>query len=237
MSYSPAIFTAAMKKMTSPHDALFKTFLGDITIARDFLELHMPAHLRERCDFSTLAMEPGSFIEDDMRPLSTDMLYSLQTGAGKGYIYCVIEHQSRPDKRMGFRLMRYSIAAMNQHLKQGGKTLPLIVPLLFYHGETSPYPYSTRWLDCFDDPHLAELVYSQPFPLVDVTAMPDEHILTHRRVAVLELAQKHIRTRDMLEISQAIGNLLNAWHLELDVVRTLLQYIFSRVILRNQAAF
>src|SRR5476649_890769 len=69
---------------------------------------------------------------------------------------------------------------------------------------------------------------SWPFPLVDVTAMPDEHILTHRRVAVLELVQKHIRTRDMLEISQAIGNLLNAWHLELDVVRTLLQYIFQQ---------
>ncbi|MBG6242824.1 MAG: hypothetical protein EKE20_13815, partial [Candidatus Symbiopectobacterium sp. Dall1.0] len=26
-------------------------------MARDFLKIHLPPHLRERCDFSTLAME------------------------------------------------------------------------------------------------------------------------------------------------------------------------------------
>ncbi|HGJ5884782.1 Rpn family recombination-promoting nuclease/putative transposase, partial [Arsenophonus sp.] len=186
------------KSALSQHDSLFKKFLGDIPIAQDFLEAHLPLHLRERCDFSTLAMESGSVIEDDLRTQCSDMIYSVQTNSGKGYIYTVVEHQSRPEKLMAFRLLRYSVAAMQRHIEQGNNTLPVVIPVLFYHGTTSPYPYTTQWFDCFADPELAESVYRQAFPLVDITTIPDEEILMHRRVALLQLVQKHIRTRDML---------------------------------------
>lgn len=212
----------------SQHDSLFKKFLGDIAVARDFLEIHLPPHLRERCDFSTLAMESGSFIEDNLRTQCSDMLYSVQTNAGKGYIYTLIEHQSRPEKLMAFRLLRYSVAAMQRHLEQGNETLPVVIPLLFYHGTTSPYPYSTQWLDCFADTELAESVYTQAFPLVDITTIPDDEILTHRRVALLELVQKHIKTRDMLELAADIARLLNLWAIPKEQFRSLMYYIVGR---------
>lgn len=41
--------------------------------------------------------------------------------------------------------------------------------------------------------------------------IPDEEILTHRRVALLQLVQKHIRTRDMLEFAVELANLLEKW--------------------------
>lgn len=46
-----------------------------------------------------------------------------------------------------------------------------------------------RWLDGFSQPEIAEKLYSQPFPLVDVTTIPDSELLQHRRVAMLELLQ------------------------------------------------
>ncbi|NYY79075.1 hypothetical protein DMI66_12890 [Escherichia coli] len=49
--------------------------------------------------------------------------------------------------------MRYAIAAMQNHLDAGYKTLPMVVPLLFYHGIESSYPYSLCWLDCFAAPN------------------------------------------------------------------------------------
>ena len=36
---------------------------------------------------------------------------------------------------MAFRMMRYSIAAMQNHLDAGYKELPLVIPMLFYHAE------------------------------------------------------------------------------------------------------
>ncbi|OKV70158.1 hypothetical protein AWP88_04920 [Escherichia coli] len=98
---------------------------------------------------------------------------------------------------IAFRMMRYAIAAMQNHLDAGYKTLPMVVLLLFYHGIESPYPYSLCWLDCFADPKLARQLYASAFPLIDVTVMPDDEIMQHRRMALLELIQKHIRQRDL----------------------------------------
>ncbi|HGJ5882402.1 Rpn family recombination-promoting nuclease/putative transposase, partial [Arsenophonus sp.] len=97
--------------------------------------------------------------------------------------------------------------------------------LLFYHGTTSPYPYTTQWFDCFADPELAESVYRQAFPLVDITTIPDEEILTHRRVALLQLVQKHIRTRDMLELAVELATLIEKWQYSKEQCKSLLYYI------------
>lgn len=122
-----------MQKPTTstPHDAVFKKFLGHPDTVRDFLDTYLPASLHELCDLDTLKLEPGSFIEEDLRASYSDVLWSLKTRTGKGYIYALIEHQSSSDVHMAFRMMRYAIAAMQNHLDAGHKTLPLVVPILF----------------------------------------------------------------------------------------------------------
>ncbi len=42
--------------------------------ARDFLDIHLPAELRELCDLDTLHLESGSFIEESLKGHSTDVL-------------------------------------------------------------------------------------------------------------------------------------------------------------------
>ncbi|MFJ5440557.1 Rpn family recombination-promoting nuclease/putative transposase [Pectobacterium sp. CHL-2024] len=207
------------------HDAMFKQFLSDPAVAKDFFAIHLPEEIRNICDFSSLQLQSASFVDEELRARISDMLYSIQTTAGQGYIYCVIEHQSRPEKLMPFRLLRYALAAMQQHLSQGHDTLPLVVPLLFYHGQRSPYPYTLRWLDGFTDAIQAEKLYNSSFPLIDLTVIKDEEIKTHRRVALLELVQKHIRTRDMLELAQDIGLLFERWQVPLPQKRAILFYI------------
>lgn len=179
-----------------PHDAAFKAFLTHPDTARDFIKLHVPAEFRAICDLSTLKLESGSFVEEDLRAYYSDVLYSVKTTEGDGYIHVLIEHQSTPDRHMAFRLMRYAIAAMQRHLDAGNKKLPLVVPVLFYTGRRSPYPYSTDWLREFSDPDMAARLYGTAFPLVDVTVIPDDEIMTHRSMAALTLLQKHIHRRD-----------------------------------------
>ncbi|HBJ6433127.1 hypothetical protein ABI57_18360 [Salmonella enterica subsp. enterica serovar Veneziana] len=200
------------KKNTTPtpHDATFRQFLTQPDIARDFMELHLPAELRAICDLSTLKLESGSFVEDDLRQYFSDVLYSLKTTAGDGYIHVLVEHQSTPDKHMAFRLIRYAVAAMQRHLEAGHKKLPLVIPVLFYTGKRSPYPYSTRWLDEFDDTALAGKLYSSAFPLVDVTVIPDDEIAGHRSMAALTLLQKHIHQRDLAELVDRLAGYLSS---------------------------
>ncbi|ESG73058.1 hypothetical protein SEEM1594_06660, partial [Salmonella enterica subsp. enterica serovar Muenchen str. baa1594] len=74
---SPGHFSepGQMKKKNStptPHDATFRQFLTQPDIARDFMEIHLPAELRVVCDLSTLKLESGSFVEDDLRQYFSD---------------------------------------------------------------------------------------------------------------------------------------------------------------------
>ena len=212
-------------KRISPHDTVFKQFLANPETAQDFLSIHLPGALRDLCDLSTLRLESGSFIEPDLRPHYSDILYGVSTSGGDGYIYCVIEHQSTPDRLMAFRLMRYCLAAMQSHLDKGHRQLPLVIPLLFYHGSRSPYPFSTCWLDLFDHPEGAGQLYSGSFPLVDVTVLSDDEIMQHKRIALLELVQKHIRQKDMLELVPKLVALMGMELWTNEQIGALLNYI------------
>lgn len=227
-----------MKKNTTPtlHDAVFKQFLTHPETARDFLDIHLPSALRKLCDLNTLQLASGSFIEDDLRPYYSDVLYSLKAGNGEGYIYCLIEHQSTPDKHMAFRLMRYAIAAMQRHLDAGHKTLPLVIPVLFYQGKVSPYPYSMSWLDEFETPEYARTLYGENFPLVDITIIPDDEIMQHRRMAILELLQKHIRQRDLTELLDQLTTLLLGGNTTQEQLISVINYMLQAGESRDPAA-
>lgn len=215
------------KNTPTPHDATFRQFLTQPNVARDFMQLHLPAELRAICDLSTLKLESGSFVEDDLRQYFSDVLYSLKTTAGDGYIHVLIEHQSTPDRHMAFRLIRYAVAAMQRHLEAGHKKLPLVIPVLFYTGKRSPYPYSTRWLDEFNDPAQAERLYGGAFPLVDVTVIPDDEIMTHRSMAALTLLQKHIHQRDIATLTDRLATLLMSETLSSPLVMSLIHYLLQ----------
>lgn len=211
----------------TPHDLVFKTFLSTMETARDFIAIHLPPALLQLCDLQTLQLESGSFIEEDLHPYFSDMLYSLKTACGDGYIHVLIEHQSSPDRHMAFRLMRYTIAAMQRHLEAGHNALPLVIPILFYQGRRSPYPNSMNWLDEFSDPVVAGRIYSQNFPLVDITVIPDDEIMRHRSMAALTLIQKHIRQRDLTRLLDKLAILLTRNHISGQQVIALVNYMLQ----------
>ncbi|MFT2792080.1 Rpn family recombination-promoting nuclease/putative transposase [Serratia sp. T13T92] len=215
------------KAIPSLHDSVFKQFLTHPDTARDFLELHLPPTLLQSCDLNTLKLESGSFIENDLRAYYSDVLYSLKTSKGDGFVYALIEHQSSPDKHMAFRLVRYAIAAMQRHLEAGNDQLPLVIPILFYHGQVSPYPYSMSWLEEFSEPELAKQLYAGYFPLVDVTVIPDDEIMQHRRIAILELLQKHVRHRDLFELQERLVTLLLAGYTTKEQLISLINYMLQ----------
>lgn len=208
------------------HDGLFKLFLREPDTARDFLAVHLPADIRAQVRLDTLKLEPGSFVDQKLRELHSDVLYSVETAEGHaGYIYCLVEHQSTADRMMAWRMMRYSMAVMDAHLKKGNDTLPVVVPLLFYQGTVRPYPYSTDWMDCFDVPALARDVYSRPWPLVDVSVMEDSDLQSHRRMALLELVQRDIRHRDAASLLRDVVQLIRLAGNTREQVEAVLCYI------------
>ncbi|XPE34381.1 Rpn family recombination-promoting nuclease/putative transposase [Shigella flexneri] len=136
-----------------------------------------------------------------------------------------LEHQDL-NKLIAFRMMHHVIAAMQNHLDAGYKTLPWCY-CRFTTVLKAPIPYSLCWLDCFADPKLARQLYASAFPLIDVTVMPDDEIMQHRRMALLELIQKHIRQRDLMGLVEQMACLLSSGYANDRQIKGLFNYILQ----------
>lgn len=112
-----------------------------------------------------------------------------------------------------------------------------MIPILFYAGKPSPCPNSTNWLQLFDDPALAKQLYSEDFPLVDVTTIPDEDTMQHRSVAALTLIQKHIRERDLSDLMDRLVTIMLTTDMTRQQVRSLINYMVQAGNTSNSEAY
>ncbi len=85
------------------------------------------------------------------------------------------------------------MAAMQQKRPgcAGHKHLPLVVPMLFYRGVDSPYPFRCAGWMSLRNREVARRLYAAAFPLVDIT-VSDDDIMQHRRIALLSSSAKNI---------------------------------------------
>ena len=144
-----------MNKIQTPHDAIAKTFLYDVEIAKDFLEAHLPDEIKKYCDLSSLTLESSSFIEKNLAQHFSDILHKVRFTDGgdlrDGYIYTLVEHQSTPDELLPFRILRYQTAIIKRHIeKYECKKLPIVASLVLYNGKKSPYPHGCFIDDTFE---------------------------------------------------------------------------------------
>ncbi len=196
-------------------------------MARDFLKAHLPKAIQQRCQFETLRIEATSFIEPDLRQHYSDILYSVQLDGQQNLIYTLIESQSTPMMLMPLRFLRYATSALKKYAENHrGQKLPAVISMLLYTGQKSPYPYSLDFFDCFNDPALAKETLLRPH-LIDLSVIPDEILKTHGHAAFLELTQKHIRDRDILNLAHDITELLKNYQITRELYQHMIQYLLS----------
>src|SRR5262245_8300368 len=134
----------------SPHDALFKAVIGKPEHARGLLRAIVPPALAEAVDWATLELRPGSFVDAALKAQHTDLLYAASwRDGGEMLMYFLFEHLSAPPKDglMAYRLLCYKARIWERWRAEHPKarTLPMILPIVMYHGATSWS--EPRWFD------------------------------------------------------------------------------------------
>jgi len=188
----------------TPHDALFKAAFSQVVYAAEELRHVLPPKLVARMDFSTLAVEAGSFVDEQLRELHTDLLYSLRIDGRDARIYILFEHQSNPDRWMPLRLLRYMLGIWEGCIADGAAILPVIIPVVLHHSD-SGWTATTRFEALFDLPDgTAEFTPHFRFALDDLGAQ-SEQALQDRAVSaftrlVLSALQQARGWRDVREL-------------------------------------
>src|SRR5438105_3513795 len=104
---------------------------------RGLLKL-VAADLVDKLDFSKAERLNRSFIPDDLQKQEADLLYKVPFQRGRGFvwIYVLLEHQSKPDRTMAYRLLSYMVQLWEGQVnsardaKKPVKLYP-ILPLVF----------------------------------------------------------------------------------------------------------
>ena len=223
-----------------PHDKLFRTTMVDPRIAREFFEQNLPADIKAIIDFATIQLQNESHIDDKLKLQITDLLYYAEFSGKPGYIYVLIEHQANPHKLMPFRLIKYMLAIMEDHLKKTkDDILPVIYPCIFYTGDKK-YNYSTDLFDLFgDNKELAKSILWQPYQLIDLSKIPDEKLKEFLRYGVMARTMKHIYEKNFLAtLRNLISDLRTIEDFgEMGYIYAILSYIVYVGEVRDQQEF
>lgn len=89
-----------------------------------------------RLDLGRLVPLPGTFVDEALRQRHTDILFTAPLGGQDAYLYILMEHQSKIDRRMPYRMLRYITRIWDRFLDDNPETLelPPVIPLVVYNG-------------------------------------------------------------------------------------------------------
>jgi predicted transposase/invertase (TIGR01784 family) len=191
----------------SVHDALVKTAFSQVEHAEGELRLLLPPELVARIDFSTLALRPGSFVDEALKERHSDLLFSVAISGRSALIYLLFEHKSKPEDLLPFFLLRYMTRVWEVWLRDnpGAKRIPAIAPVVLHHGEGG-WTKATAFEELFDLDEatlaaLGEHAVRFRFGLDDISFEDDDALKARAMSAFARLVLfclKHAREPDVL---------------------------------------
>jgi len=167
---------------TGPHDAQFRAVFGDLDNATSVLRTLVSPSVASALDWSTLAVEPGSYVDPRFPRRETDLLFSASLGGSEVRLYLLLEHQSSNDASMALRMLRYMVRIWSKLAEDPHRRpLPPIIPLLVSHARGG-WSAPTRLCELFD-PRAVDLA-PQAFPdfqfhVLDLARTTDAQLRGH----------------------------------------------------------
>jgi predicted transposase/invertase (TIGR01784 family) len=165
----------------TPHDEFFSFVLSDTENARDFILNTLPDPVVELLDLESISVSRESFIDPELKKSQFDVLITTRVRGLPAYIYVLVEHKSRSEYRTVLQLLGYMVRIWEKEVKGRSrkdvkKPLPVIIPVIFYHGtRTRRYPLSFG--EYFDAPgHLGRYIPDFTPEFTDLARTPDKHL-------------------------------------------------------------
>ncbi|MEU8901668.1 Rpn family recombination-promoting nuclease/putative transposase [Nocardia sp. NPDC048505] len=215
---------------TNPHDAYFRQVMSRPADAAGELRAILPKAVAARLDWNALELQPCSFVSQQLHSRYSDALFRTRLEDHEAYIYCLIEHQSRPDRMMAKRMSGYVDRIWDRYLGQhpDSETLPLVIPVVVHASpDGRHWNTPTQLSDLLDVDHdtrvaLADYLPRFGFLLDDLTTVDITELsarkLTEPAFVLLSLLKivpgNHHLDVDLLPLAEHLRELLGSDELE-----------------------
>ncbi len=198
--------------MSGPHDLFARYTFGHPERAAAELRAVLPSHVVSEVDWESLRRESGSVVDPELRETESDLLFTARLRSGRPLLlYVLLEHQSSVDRWMALRMLRYVVRQVERWRQEHPESglLPLIIPLVMYHGPEGAWTAPRRVEDLFELPDEGRerwraLVPRFEYLLDDLTAEREEALRARPGPPLVRLAWLVLRYGRTGELAQRL---------------------------------
>ena len=210
------------KTIDKPHDKLIKTILSSEEEVSKVIKKYLNIEIRE----DNLEKYTSSYISKDYEALESDIVYKMKTKK----IYFLIEHQSKIDRSMPYRISQYIAAIMKEAVKkdktfEDGYLYPRVIPIVIYTG-------NKKWNVATSLSEVQEKLegYEQidnSYKLIDANNYTEEELINDETIISKAMLVERSKTKE--EIEKAINKIILkiTKENEIESIYNFLNYIWS----------
>ena len=225
-------------KIQNPHDKFFKETFSKVSVAKDFLNNYLPQSIMNVIDIDTLEPQKDSFINEELEEGFSDLLFKVNINKREGYFYFLFEHKSYTSKNIAFQLLKYMIEIWKAKIKkEGTNELPIIIPLVIYHGKDNWNIETTlgEMINGYEElpKDIKKYVPNYEYLLYDISRYTDEEIKGEAQLRIILNIFRDVFTKDSRGLQESILEAVE-YLVELEdkqsgieYFETLMRYIFS----------
>jgi len=176
-------------KVQNPHDKFFKETFSNVEVARDFMQNYLPEPILKIVDLQTLDIQKDSFIDENLKETFSDMLFQAKINQRDGYLYFLFEHKSYTSKTVALQLLNYMVRIWEQKaIKENVRQIPVIIPILIYHGKEK-WEIGNTLADLITDydvlpEEVKEMTPNFRYQIYDLSQFTDEDIKGNAQLAI-----------------------------------------------------
>lgn len=227
--------------MPGPHDLFFKQTFSVKENAADFARYVLSDDIVSKIDFSTLMLENGSYIDEQLAEHFSDMVYSCEYGQSKIFISLLLEHKSSPDRYLPLQLINYMSGIWGSNIKQDQLFTP-VIPIILYHGKPTWHP--GKLTSCFNElpSELTTFVPNFDYVFVNLSNYSEQEIketlFTQATLKISLLILKNIFHPDKLERALAeyfkIGEAYFREEKSLKFIEAVIRYVYQTTEIQTE---
>ncbi|WP_446011440.1 Rpn family recombination-promoting nuclease/putative transposase, partial [Candidatus Electrothrix sp.] len=190
-----------MSTVTNPHDHVFRQTFGQPEVAAGYFRHNLPEELLEHIDLETLERIPDTFVDPELHPSASDLLYTVDYTPVQGgetkklLLYLLLEHKSYADPMTVFQVLRYMVRIWEEYCAAHPKatTLPPVYPMIIYHGPRPwQHPVNFHSLFTVQEPALLSRLPEFAPVLQDFSRLDDRDIRGGVSARTVLLTLKHV---------------------------------------------
>ena len=186
-----------MTQDVKPHDRFVSKAMARPRVSKEFFEAYLPSEVRKLVDLDTLRQCNTKLLSNILGEGIVDFLYSVKCGDKDGYISILLEHQTKSEKYMTFRIQKYILGILEEHLREHpNSSFPLIFPMILYAGKDK-YTAPRSFYDLFDNPVLAKKFLTEDVMVTSIRDIKDEDIREKYYIGAMLHLMKHITSKDI----------------------------------------